>query len=240
MSEGLLVWNRALISGRALAGPDFSLKTNRHGLSTASQTFACLHSELVARLADFKPWTPHPTFTALLIDDVNTRQDGPVSFISVTWSGVSSATGTPPQAVYSMRQIKQTAPIEAHPNFATLVTKAGGEGGNKAIFQTIEGQKKFVAFGKDAAEGLAGVQDFEYTTFQWIERSVVYARPVPGANYRKIDTPPNAPEVAEGYNWRFDEFDYDQRGTVYDLTRGWTLSGPNGWNQWIYGSTSGL
>lgn len=204
------------------------------GVAELDETYVCLWANVLQAIPI--PYTVHPLFPYLQAGSTRFKQrDSAVAGeFTVTWSGLQSAKAPAVDPTFSFQGTSYTAPIGTHPNITQLVNAAGGIGKGKAIANS---DGVITGFGKDSTGDLAGVESWEYEGAVWSISTVSNSRPSGLANFGKINEPEGgAPNFAAPRNWRLTGFSFNRKGAVYQVTKAWTLSGPRGWNDLLYGA----
>ncbi len=204
------------------------------GVAELEETYVCLWANVLQAIP--VPYTVHPLFPYLQAGATKfkQRESAVAGEFTVTWSGLQSDKAPAVDPTFSFQGTNCSAPIGTHPNIDDLVTAAGGVSKGKAIANS---DGVITGFGKDATGDLAGVESWEYEGAVWSISTVSNSRPTGLQNFGKIDEPQGgAPSFAAPRNWRLTGFSFTRKGAIYQLTKGWTLSGPRGWNNLLYGA----
>jgi hypothetical protein len=195
----------------------------------------------VARLVtDFRAiGSAHPVFTNLKLEKAsyNLIHAGKFYRIDYLFEGVLGE--SLPAASYSISTAVREEPIETHPDFEDTLAGTPASVLNAAKFVDSEGRPTtddekgiFDRFGKGDLHGVSSYRErgvtFSETTFSFTRLAA------PG-NVGSIDTPPGAaPTLAGSANWMLVSVQEDKRGGIFQRTRVWEASGPNGWTPLIY------
>ena len=231
---------------------DFSLKEDKTGLWTGTQTFHCKKSkvgELVPeRGAD------HPQFTWLKLESVEvTSMKGEWAEIKGNYAGKGTVRALPPGggsgAVFEgesgIRQVSVEEPLNTNPywkdedaNEINLATQAGlnpqknqdgtlkrpddGSWSNKTVFLY-----EFL---------IKGVTSYLRPSVEYFERDVKADLPKDLEEVGKIASPAptGAPTLGNNRDWLLTGYNVTQRGDVYEVEKVWLLSEDEGWDDKIY------
>lgn len=204
-----------------------------NGIARLFETYVCNASELFQRMP--ARGSPHPLYPNLTVKRLSPAQQ-PLGLLEYTveYSGLggSAEVGTGgtelPEPVYRLSRSQRSDPITTHPNWANIVAAAG------AANVKYDDNGLFLGIGKDSDDAsLVGVSDYLNFGAVFSKSYVAFARPsLSGVG--TIDSPPDAPAVASGFNWLKIAADYEEEGGVYSVFEAWMLSGRGGWNSTIY------
>lgn len=218
---------------RKRSGSRWQIEEN--GIARLFESYTCNSSELFQRMP--LRGTPHPIYPQLTVKRLSPVElpAGLVEY-TVEYSGLSGDStaggggGTElPQPVYRLQRSQRSDPITTHPNWSDIVAAAGDAN------VKYDDNGVFLGISKDADDpSLVGVSDYLNFGATFSKSYVSFSQPsLSGVS--TIDTPPNAPSVASGFNWLKIAADYEQEGNVYAVYEAWLLSGRGGWSSTIYG-----
>lgn len=171
------------------------------------------------------------------------RGEGGIHFLDLVWAGTSttegfSPGGSLPEPVWVLKRSPSEEPIETHPDFADFAGELGAAL-NNAVFNPKSGL--FEGFKAVAGEEneFSGVEKFldggavvQKTSVYRTVPASISAQPIPT---REI--PSEAPwplPSGPGRTWMKTDLNIVQRGSAFEITEEWTLSGQRGWNETIY------
>ena len=184
----------------------------------------------------------NPDFPGLSLES-KTRVFGPggIHLLDLVWAGTAAtSTGTEPlpEPVWVLKRSPSEEPIETHPDFADFAGELGAEL-NNAVFNEDSGL--FEGFKVVAGETneFGGIEKF-LDGGAVVQKTSVY-RSVPSSISTevipRIDSPSGAPFAlpsGSGRTYMKTDLNIVQRGSAFEVTEEWTLSGQRGWNTVIY------
>jgi hypothetical protein len=211
-----------------------AMTVSKEGVARAVEEYHGLYADVVTqspRLDD-----AHPDFPGLLLHTKSISRRREIGICVCDYRGLDPASDSDdpeflPPPVYTLDIGLSTEPISTHPNFAALVTAAGGQGEGKAIF---DADGIFVGFGKDSGASLVGVSQFLDATATWTVTTVQKGQPTGGGDVGKISSPPGGAPSYSGRTWLYGGMRWTREGGVYRVDRIWLLSKDGGWNTTIY------
>ncbi len=213
-----------------------SFETDRFGVDTIEQVVKIPNSKYPSQLlADF---ATHPDYGNMqLTRRRGTRTEPGWWTVNYTFEGFLF---TLPSPVYELKASLSEAPIQTHPDFETTIAGTPAATKNGAIFIDREypheiseaPDAKFVGF--PASSGKGGVDSYFVPAAEWVETKFQNSRPSGIRNIGTIDSPNGPNPSVSGRDWMAWSETYVRRGSIYQLTSAWLLSGRNGWDTEIY------
>lgn len=168
--------------------------------------------------------------------------------VVLRFEGREAGPPTDEQTTFEFDVSMSEDPIEAHPNFEAIARKYGWDEVERAFPKTAPGGSTSdgSALGKKSKPGKNPLYGTEsYLAVGAVFRKTSAARSIPGSVLRGIggivESPPNIgafhiPGTGGKRNWLKLAPKIRRRGNAVEITEEWMLSGPNGWNEDVYGS----
>jgi len=185
----------------------------------------------------------HPRFSSMALSRRSGSRDTPGFWtITYTYEGFLIE---PPEPVYELMGSLDQEPIQAHPDFTTVIGGKPSEPLNGAVFvapstglpTTDDNEGVFREF-KSTIDGevnpKGGIESYLVPGAEWKVTEFSTSRPPGLRNLGKIDSPDGPQPSLEGRNWLMWAQSYTRRGHIYQITSTWKLSGRNGWDSDIY------
>lgn len=227
--------------------PDYTLSVDRQGKWTASQTFLCHRTSIVALMP--RPGTPHPDVSFISVDTVTAKvTEGDLAEITCNYAGAEDKSEEAEKATTScsMGLSLSEEPLLAHHKFKDLAEtevealKAIASGKDKDDSGAPYKDKVKSALGKKA---LAKIQRGQISYYSpkvtWRESLTRHtgARAAELNKIGEIDTPKGpVPTLAAGRNWLLNGINQTQEGKAFNIEREWLASDKGGWDPDIYGN----
>ena len=198
-----------------------------------------------------KPSAPSVSAGVMLIGE-QTRRDGGGMRTTWTYQGINgdgrSVTfkDRTNSIDYGFEPGFSQVPIQRHPDFQALQTTYGGwpdTDGQRVYwppkYAGSSGSGGLSTVGKQDANPMFGVNDYFRTEGTYRFRYAALELPpkvLDGAGKVWLSgLPGQPPELVEKRNWLMLPVRYRRRGTIYDITEEYWLSGPGGWPTPVYG-----
>ncbi len=186
----------------------------------------------------------HPRFSAMALSKRGGSRTKP-GFWTVTYTFEGFLLELP-QPVYELQASLDQEPIQAHPDFVSAIAGKPSAPLNGAVFvdpdtgQTTADNSRgvFREFAATttggAANPKAGIESYLVPGAEWRETYFSATRPAGLRDLGEIDPPSGPNPTLAGRNWLAWSHTYQRRGSIYQVTNTWKLSGRNGWDQDIY------
>jgi len=188
-------------------------------------------------LADF---APHPRFSQMSLAR-KSGQRGKPGWWTVSYVFEGFLYEPPEDPTYELTTSLSQEPIQTHPDFATIAGTPAVPA-NGAVFINPDDNKKskkdnaiWKEFAFDGtANPKAGVDSYMVPGAEWRETKFQKSRPTGIRDVGTIEDPPGPVPTISGRDWLAWGESYVRRGSIYQVTSTWKLSGRNGWDTDIY------
>lgn len=212
-------------------------ETDRYGVDTIELSVEIPDSKYPDQL--LKEFAPHPRFSSMEL----TRRSGQRSkpgwwSVNYTFEGFLLDL---PEPTYELTTSLGQEPIQTHPDFVTFAgTPAAPLNGSVFVDpDTGYESKKTNAIWKEfaysgTASTKAGVDSYLAPGAEWRETKFQSTRPTGIRDVGTIEVPSGDNPSVSGRDWLAWSETYIRRGSIYQVTTVWKLSGRNGWDSDIY------
>ena len=220
------------------------IETDRFGVDTCQITVQMPDSLFPASVAGY--YSSHPDFSNLLMTKRSITRSHPGFWeVVYTFEGFIFSM---PDPVYELTATLDQEPIQCHPDFVSKIAGTPSDPHNGAIFVNPEDELPT----RDDSQGVfrefkslisgsiinrkGGIESYMVPGAEWKVTSFSLTRPTALRDLGKIDSPDGDNPTLSGRNWLLWSQSYTRRGSIYQINTIWKLSGPNGWDEDIYGT----
>jgi len=233
-----------------LRQPGARLRSSRSGAETFAVSYqgktedAAAAYNLIKLGSDYQQLLPtDPSYTGLSLEDKDLVFDeADIAILNLVWEGYTEEVLPPP--FWQIIRTPSEEPIDAHPNFASLIGGTAANPKNGAKFDDETGV--FLGFPSGSGTGsnkLDGVS--KYLAEKLVVRKEYISLTKPNDNFEipiirapTIDPQDRGlnilPSIPIGWSWLQTDLVYGRRGKIWEVFEEYTASGTNGWNTLIY------
>lgn len=213
-------------------------EANRKGLVTGQVKVFIPDGEFPSKIRPHG--SRHPRFASLFLVTSSFTRVKAGAFWEASYSYEGTVLDSLPDATYELRSSLSEDPIESHPDFESVLAGTPSEPKNGAIFIDPETDRiskdndtgVFREFG--AGSSKAGVDSYLVPAAEWVETRYTRLRPT-GIEAVGTISEPNGPNPGLGSRtWLVWSQEHRQRGSLWEVTTSWRMSGPGGWDEDIY------
>jgi len=167
--------------------------------------------------------------------EVVTNYQGDSGGVNTLQQDATNATGEEPIATNRNFLVSQDgAPsiVDLSGGTATLGSDGTVAGTGGALFDSDGG---FLYFRQNAQKNFFGISSYLNPSLMYRRQFSTIVTPSLSAIGRIVKPDDDFPSVTQGATWLCMSLAYQTKGKTWDVTQEFKASGPNGWNEYIYG-----
>lgn len=216
-------------------------ETDRYGVDTVQLNVEIPDALFPSALPS--SFASHPRFLQMALSRRSGNRSKPGWWsASYTYEGFLTEL---PEPIYELSAGLDQEPIQAHPDFVTAIGGKPSAPLNGAIFiapatglptedDAVGVFREFAATIGSTPNEKGGIESYLVPGAEWRVTEFSTTRPTGLRNLGTIASPDGANPTLSGRNWLLWSQIYTRRGSIYQVSSTWKLSGRRGWDSDIY------
>lgn len=204
-----------------------------NSVATCSATWFVYPFSAATSYAPIVNVSAHPIWTGLYCKSVAIKKRGKGAIITAQYEGAEAedALNTASDRTVEVSVTMREEPIESHPDFEEW---AGTPQNPKSGIFDADGKFTGWSSKTEVGKDMAGVKSYLVPSYSGTISYISKGKPSLGG-IGKIGSSGGLPSVGGKYQWMRTGVSFSSMSDgKYKVTETYLLSGPNGWNKWIY------